>query len=217
MSKAELERAISRWPAAPFADPVDTEEEAMSTGEWIGVALAVVIVAIVLMLVAARAASARRRAHLQERFGPEYDRTVEAAASRGDAEKTLAEREREREGLDVKPLSAAAQQRFLADWRGVQQRFVDDPETAATEAEQLVRRVMRERGYPTDEGQSRRADVMSVDHPEVVDRYRNGCEALATRSGGSEEQTENLRRAMVDFRTVFETLLDGDRDLSAVR
>jgi hypothetical protein len=189
----------------------------MSTSEWIGVALVIVIVAIGLMLVAARAASARRRAHLQERFGPEYDRAVEAAPSRNAAEQDLADREKRRGELDVKPLSAAAQERFVAEWQSVQQRFVDDPESAATQAEQLVRNVMRERGYPTDEGHASRADVISVDHPEVVDRYRDGCEALATRSGGSEERTENLRRAMVDFRTVFETLLEGDRELSGVQ
>lgn len=189
----------------------------MSTNEWIIVGLAIVVVAVIALLVAARIVGSRRRAHLQEQFGPEYDRTVEQARSRGAAEQQLTEREREHEELELRPLSTAARSRFTSEWQGVQQRFVDDPETAAAQAEQLVRRVMDERGYPADADPGQRADAMSVDHPDVVQRYRQGCDALATRSGGSEERTENLRRAMVDFRNVFETLLEGERELSTAR
>jgi len=190
----------------------------MSTTGWIIiVALAIVIVAVLGLLAAARVSMSRRRAHLREQFGPEYDRTVERAPSRDVAEQELEDRERDHDELELRPLSDAARTRFLRDWEVVQKQFVDDPERAAAEAERLVRSVMRERGYPADSGSKERADAISVEHPDVVQRYREGCDALETRSGGSEERTENLRRAMVDFRAVFETLLEGEREMSAAR
>jgi len=189
----------------------------MSTNGWIVVGLAIVVVAVIGMIAAARIASARRRSHLQEQFGPEYDRTVEAADSRRKAEDELADREQRHAELELKPLSEASRTRFLDEWQGVQHRFVDDPESAAKQAEDLVRRVMIERGYPADADRNARAEVVSVDHPDVVQRYRHGCEALAARSDGDAGRTENLREAMVDFRAVFESLLEPDRELAGTR
>jgi hypothetical protein len=189
----------------------------MSTTGWVIVGLAIVIVAVVGMIAAARVASSRRRAHLQDRFGPEYERAVGATGSRSVAEDELADRERRHSELELKPLPEASRTRYLEEWQGLQQRFVDDPENAAMQAEQLVRRVMSDRGYPADEGRSASADAVSVDHPDVVERYRQGCAALDARSDGDESRTENLRAAMVDFRTVFESLLEPDRDLADVR
>lgn len=189
----------------------------MSTNGWIVVGLAIVIVAIVVMVLAARVASSRRRAHLQDKFGPEYDRAVGEAGSRRKAEDELADRERRHSELELKPLSDAGRRRYLEEWQGVQQRFVDDPENAATQAEQLVGRVMTDRGYPVDKGRKASAEAVSVDHPDVVQRYRKGCDALEARSGDGEARTENLRKAMVDFRSVFETLLEPDRELAEMR
>jgi len=190
----------------------------MSTTEWIIVAAVIVIVAIIGLLLAARVAASRRRAHLQDRFGPEYDRAVEAAPTRDAAEQQLEEREKAHDELELTPLSDAARTRFTTEWDEVQQRFVDDPETATSQAERLVRRVMTELGYPTaDTDAMHRADAISVEHPDVVDRYRDGCESLETRSGSNEDRTEALRRAMVDFRSVFETLLETKPELSTVR
>jgi len=176
--------------------------------------VAIVIVALIGLVAAARMAAARRRSHLQEQFGPEYDRAVGASDSRREAEQELADRERRHAELELKPLSEASRTRFLDEWQGVQQRFVDDPENAATQAEDLVRRVMIERGYPADADRNARAEVVSVDHPDVVQRYRQRCEALAARSDGDDTRTENLRKAMVDFRAVFESLLEPDRELA---
>jgi len=186
----------------------------MSTNEWIAVAAAVVILAVIALLVVARMTSSRRRTHLQEQFGPEYDRTVDAAGSRRAAEQDLAEREKQHSQLQIRPLSEAARTRFLEEWQGVQQRFVDDPGGAAGQAEHLVRRVMDERGYPADDDSDTLAGVVSVDHPDIVHRYRHGCETLRAEPNGSDERTENLRLAMVDFRAVLETLLEGDRELT---
>jgi hypothetical protein len=182
----------------------------MSTNEWIAVGVAVVILVVVALLIAARVSTTRRRAHLREQFGPEYDRTVDAAGSRREAEDELAARERAHERLRLRSLSDAARGRFLEEWQGVQQRFVDDPDGAAAQAEGLVRRVMDERGYPADDDPDVLAGVVSVDHPEVVQRYREGRDALRGAPEGNAARTESLRRAMVDFRAVLETLLDAE-------
>src|SRR6478735_5907057 len=120
----------------------------MSTNGWIVVGIAIAIVAVVGIVAASRIARSRRRAHLQDRFGPEYDRVVGAADSRKVAEDELAERERRHAELELKPLSDASRTRFLDEWQGVQRRFVDDPDNATKQAADLVRRVMVERGYP---------------------------------------------------------------------
>ena len=186
----------------------------MSTIGWITVAAAIAVVVIVAILVIARITSSRRSSHLREQFGPEYDRTVDASDSLRSAEKDLAEREREHSTLELKPLSNGARTRFTDEWSGVQQRFLDDPEGAASQAERLVRRVMDERGYPPDNGTTDRAAIVSVDHPDAVQRYRHGRETLDVRDVGQDERTENLRVAMVDFRAVLESLLETEDELA---
>jgi hypothetical protein len=188
----------------------------MSTTEWIVVGAGIAILVIVALLLFARVMSSRRRDHLKDQFGPEYDRTVDAAGSRREAEQELTKREQRHSELELRPLSGAARTRYTDEWQGVQQRFVDDPEGAAAQAERLVRRVMDERGYPPDNDTTDRAAMVSVDHPDVVDRYRQGCETLERRAA-SEERTENLRLAMVDFRAVFDSLLETDSELVTAR
>ena len=180
----------------------------MSTYEWIVAAVAVAVVALLVLIVAARLTAARRRSRLQDRFGPEYGRTLENAESRREAMGDLEDRERRHAELELTPLSAAARERFLAEWQSVQKRFVDDPEQAARHAENIVRRVMGERGYPSDADWADRAEVVSVDHPDVIQRYRHGCSTLDSQPRKSDDRTESLRMAMVDFRDVFETLLE---------
>lgn len=189
----------------------------MSTIGWIILVAAVAVAVIVVMLVISRMSATRRREHLQEQFGPEYDRTVDEAGSRREAERELEDRERQHAELDLRPLSGAARSRFTDEWSGVQQRFLDDPDGAASQAERLVRRVMDERGYPSDNDTTDRAALVSVDHPDIVERYRHGRETLDVRTAGRDERTENLRVAMVDFRTVLESLLETEDELAAAR
>lgn len=177
----------------------------METWEWI---LLVAGAAVLLVLAAAFVAIRRRRAHLKERFGPEYERAV-SDVGLGSAEKRLTEAEREYEDVSIRPLPAAARERYLEEWRQAEARFVSDPSDAARLAERLVERVLEERGYPTAEDDpERRITLVAVDHPDVVERYRHGRAMVA---GDGQEQTENLRRAMLDFRTVIEDLLERDR------
>jgi hypothetical protein len=182
----------------------------MDTWVWIVIALvAIVVVAGIVW----SAVSSRRRSRLQEGFGPEYDRVVDDAPSRREAESELRERQARREEFDIRPLPAASRDRYLRSWEAAQARFVDDPEGAVGEADSLIQSVMRERGYPVDDFDQRSADL-SVDHPDVVEHYRDG-HALATRRDDGGDRTEAQRQAMVHYRVLFEELLvaedAGDR------
>jgi FtsZ-interacting cell division protein ZipA len=170
---------------------------------WVWIVIAAVAAAAVLLLVAAWTRRKRRRDHLQDRFGPEYDRTV-SSEGRRDAERHLRDVEREHEQLDIRPLTPAARDRYLEEWRQAEARFVNDPEIAARTAERVVHRVLEDRGYPTDVDVEGRAAHVAADHPDVVERYRHGQAML---DGNGDQRTENLRKAMIDFRAVFEELV----------
>ena len=174
----------------------------METWEWIVVGVAA---AALVMLVLALVRIRRRRAHLKDRFGPEYDRAVSGVGT-GTAETRLSAVEREHEELDIRALPRAARDRYLDEWRQAEARFVSDPRDAARAAERLVERVLEERGYPNGDVE-RQLALVSVDHPDVVERYRHGRSMV---EGESSERTEDLRKAMVDFRTVLEDLLQAE-------
>jgi FtsZ-interacting cell division protein ZipA len=172
---------------------------------WIWIVIAVIVV-IAIALAAAAWSRKRRSEQLRERFGPEYDRTVERADDRRDAERDLRQREERREQFDIQPLSPAARQRYADEWQNVQAKFVDDPESAVREADRLVQQAMGERGYPVDDDFEQRADDLSVDHPEVVESFREG-HGLWQRYDRGEGSTEDLRQSMVSFRRLFEVVL----------
>jgi hypothetical protein len=176
----------------------------MSGLMWI-VLIAAVIVVVVIAAVAIR----QRRTHaLQQHFGPEYDRTVEANDGRRAAEAELRGREKQRAQLEIRPLPAATRDRAGQEWSDIQARFVDQPSTAVISADALVCRVMGERGYPMADFDAQ-ADLVSVDHPAVVDNFRvaHGVFALAQRQQAS---TEDLREALLRYRSLFDELLhDG--------
>jgi hypothetical protein len=152
----------------------------------------------------------RRSERLRTQFGgAEYARAVKQDGNRRDAEARLEERTQRVEGFHVRPLAAADRARFVESWRGVQSRFVDGPAGAVTEADLLLGDVMSTRGYPVSNFEQRAADI-SVDHPLVLDDYRNAHE-IALRQVRGEATTEELRQAMVHYRTLFEELTD-ERD-----
>ena len=177
----------------------------MATWVWIIIAIAAVAV---LALVLWSALRARRTRTLREGFGPEYDRTVADAPSKREAEAELAERRSRREELDIRPLVAGARERYADEWQATQARFVDDPGGAITEADVLIQRVMRERGYPVEDFEQRAADV-SVDHPEVVNNYR-AAHGISVAHERGKASTEDLRTAMVHYRALFSDLLEDD-------
>jgi hypothetical protein len=149
----------------------------------------------------------RRRERLREQFGPEYEHTVEAYGERGEAEQALEARTERVASLHIRPLPAGESARYGDQWRQVQARFVDDPEGAIADADRLCGEVMQARGYPMGDFEQRAADV-SVDHPHVVQHYR-AAHAIATDAERGNAGTEQLRQAMVHYRTLFEDLIDA--------
>ena len=171
-----------------------------------GLLVAILVVIVLLALLAFFAGRQRRSRKLQDTFGPEYDRTVEEAGDRRAAEAELQERTERREQFDIVPLEAEARTRYIEAWRNTQAQFVDEPAEATREADRLITAVMRDRGYPVDDFEQRAADI-SVDHPQVVDDYR-AAHAIAAANDRSEASTEDLRQALVHYRSLFEELLE---------
>ncbi|HEV8648243.1 MAG TPA: hypothetical protein VG276_02315 [Actinomycetes bacterium] len=174
-----------------------------------GVIALIVIVVLVLVALGLLMGRRRRTQHLQERFGPEYERTVTEAGDRRAAESELLDRQARREKLDIVPLEPAARVRYLEEWHRTQALFVDSPAEATREADRLIIDVMRDRGYPVDDFEQRAADV-SVDHPQVVDDYR-AARAISGANERGEASTEDLRQALVHYRSLFEELLEVGR------
>jgi len=174
---------------------------------WIWIVIAVVVVLAIVVAVAV-ASSRRRRRHLQQRFGSEYDRTVESADRRRDAERDLQEREARHDELELRPLSDASRQRYTQQWQEMQQGFVDRPQVAVADADRLITDLMRERGYPVDDFDTR-SDLVSVDHPDVVENYRT-AHGIAARTVEGRTSTEDLRQAVISYRALFEEMLVDD-------
>jgi hypothetical protein len=170
------------------------------------------IVAVIVILVVAFAAwwfwQRARSQQLRERFGPEYERTVDEVGDRRRAESELASREQRVKELSIRALSSAEQETFAQAWRVVQARFVDDPGAATADADTLVVRVMEARGYPMGDFEQRSADI-SVQHPDLVRNYRAG-HALREQYDLGDATTEDLRQAMVHYRSLFTELLGQD-------
>jgi hypothetical protein len=150
----------------------------------------------------------RRRtttAELRQRFGPEYELAVGEHGSERRAEAQLEAREKRVEKLTIRDLDPVERAHFSDRWKALQSRFVDDPQGAVTEADALVSLLMQSRGYPVADFHQRAADI-SVDHPRVVANYRSGHE-IALRLGNSEATTEDLRTAMIHYRSLVDELL----------
>jgi hypothetical protein len=171
-----------------------------------GLLVVLIIVVVVLVLLAVLVGQRRRTRGLQERFGPEYRRTVARTGDQRTAESQLAEREQRRQDLDIVELEPAARTRYLEAWRATQGKFVDDPAGATREADALVARVMRDRGYPVEDFEQRAADV-SVDHPQVAENYRAAHAVFVANEQGL-VGTDDLRQAFVHYRSLFAELLD---------
>ena len=168
----------------------------------IGTVLAVFVAAIVAILWHRK----QRTARLRAQFGSaEYARAVQTGGNRRKAEAGLDKRTQRVEKFHVQPLAAGDRARFVESWRGVQARFVDGPAGAVTEADQLLGDVMSTRGYPISDFEQTAADI-SVNYPLVLENYRTAHE-IALRQTKGQANTEDLRQAMVHYRTLFEELV----------
>lgn len=174
----------------------------MSAGTMTAIIGALIII---LAAVAVLGGNARRRRRLQERFGPEYDKVVGERSSRRTAEAELAARQRRVRKLRVHDLSDASREKYAARWIEVQERFVDDPPHAISDAQVLVEAVMEERGYPISGYRQAVADL-SVAHARVLDHFRSAHE-VSDRASAGHVTTEDLRIALLQYRELFDDLL----------
>jgi hypothetical protein len=170
-----------------------------------------IIVTVVLVLVIIGAilgpifARRRRAGRLQDHFGPEYDRTVQTMGDEKKAQTELDERQKHVATLDIHPLSVSERERYLADWTAVQSKFVDEPGQAIEDADRLIIEVMQIRAYPVSDFEQRAADI-SVNYPALVSNYR-AARVIALKNKQHEADTEELRQAMIYYRSLFEELL----------
>ncbi|GAA5165842.1 hypothetical protein GCM10023321_56380 [Pseudonocardia eucalypti] len=151
----------------------------------------------------------KRTDRLRERFGPEYDRVVDRADDRGKAESELREREKRHSEFELRPLEPEARGRYEIRWQQVQGEFVDNPARAVRDADELVTEVMSARGYPVRDF-DQRADDLSVEHPELTQRYRSAREIARANENG-EASTEQLRDATTSYRSLVQVLLEDKR------
>ena len=178
-----------------------------------------VIIAVVVLLVVGIAIlfSVRKRKteRLRTQFGgAEYNRAVKEGGSRQKAEAVLDKRADRVESFHIQPLGPGDRARFVESWRSAQARFVDSPGGAVTEADQLLGDVMSTRGYPVSDFEQRAADI-SVDHPLVMENYRAG-HGIAVRQTLGQASTEQLRQAMIHYRTLFEELV-GEPEIARAK
>jgi hypothetical protein len=166
------------------------------------VAVALAMAAVAWILMRKRKATT---ADLRQRFGPEYDRAVTEHGSERRAEAQLANREKRVEKLEIRVLDPVERQQFVGRWQSMQSSFVDDPKRAVAEADELVSSLMQARGYPVADFNQRAADI-SVAYPAVVANYRAAHE-IRLRLGKGEASTEDLRAALIHYRSLFEEVV----------
>jgi hypothetical protein len=170
----------------------------------------IVIVLVIVIAVAALVVWRKRRSdQLKQRFGPEYDRAVLQHGDARHAESVLADRTKRVEKFPIRPLSPEDGNRYREKWEAIQRRFVDDPSVAVIQADKLVTEVMTTRGYPMSDFDQRTADI-SVNYPDVVQNYRSARDIVVRHDRG-QSTTEDLRQAMVYFRSLFDELLDSPK------
>jgi hypothetical protein len=175
----------------------------VSTGALIGIVIAIIVVAAIAVVTT----NELRRARLRRQFGPEYTRLAEELGSKRKAEAELLARQRKAAKLDVRPLSPEQQAQYAADWNGIQEQFVDSPTSAVTAAQRLIARIMRDRGYP--EGEREETIVyLSVHHSGALDDYR---QARDINDRVDSATTEDLRNALIWYRTLFDDLTGATR------
>ena len=165
----------------------------------------ILLIAFVIAVAAWVIVQRRRSQRLKRRFGPEYDLTVAEFRNQGKAEAELLKREQRVARLKIVPLTPADAARFSQAWSTLQGRFIDSPKGVVVEADHLVRDLMAKRGYPMGDFERMAADI-SVDHPRVVSTYRS-AQAIAARDAHGKADTEELRKAVIYYRTLFDELL----------
>jgi hypothetical protein len=169
-------------------------------------AMAIIIAGVVIAAAIAVVFMVRQRSvRLQRRFGPEYDRALQETGSKHRAEARLEKLEKRVKQFDIRPLSNEERIRYREQWKAIQARFVDDPDVALQQADEIINEVMGASGYPLTNFEDQAAQL-SVDHPLIVEHYRE-AHAIAVRRARREGSTEDVRRALINYRSLFEELV----------
>ena len=171
--------------------------------------IAVVVIVVIMGLILAPVFSRRKRSQkFQNKFGPEYGHTIETAGNEKKAQAELNERQKHVDTLNIRPLSVSEREHYLAEWTAVQSKFVDQPGQATVEADHLIMEVMKVRAYPVSDFEQRAADI-SVNYPSLVSNYRAARE-IAVKNEQHSANTEELRQALIYYRSLFDELLKGE-------
>jgi hypothetical protein len=165
----------------------------------------VVIVVIMGAIMAPMFARRNRSKKFQSKYGPEYDRTVQTAGNEKKAQAELTDRQKHMDTLNIRPLSVSERERYQAEWTAIQAKFVDQPGQATVEADHLIMEVMKVRAYPVSDFDQRAADI-SVNYPALVSNYRAARE-IAIKNEQHSANTEELRQALIYYRSLFDELL----------
>ena len=168
--------------------------------------IAIVLVLVIIGVILGAVFAGRKRSQrLQNKFGPEYDRTVQNAGNEKKAQAELDARQKHVDTLNIRPLSVSERERYQAEWKAIQTKFVDQPGQATIEADQLIMEVMKVRAYPVSDFDQRAADI-SVNYPALLSNYRAARE-IAIKNEQHSANTEELRQAMIYYRSLFDELL----------
>jgi hypothetical protein len=168
----------------------------------IGVVVVLVIIGLILGMVSSRRQRTKR---FQNKYGPEYDRTVKAEGNEKKAQVELNGRQKHVDTLNIRPLAIAERERYQAEWTAIQAQFVDQPGQATVEADHLIMEVMKVRAYPVSDFEQRAADI-SASYPALVSNYRAARE-IAVKNEQHSANTEELRQALIYYRSLFDELL----------
>jgi hypothetical protein len=172
------------------------------------IAVVLGLVAVGAILLASIFIGRKRVNQLHDHFGTEYEHTVEALGNEKKAQTELEERQKYVEALEIHSLSTSERERYLTDWAAVQSKFVDEPGQAIIDADRLIMEVMQMRAYPVSDFEQRAADI-SVNYPALVSNYR-AARAIALKNEQHRVDTEELRQALIYYRSLFEELLETE-------
>ncbi len=174
--------------------------------------IGLVVLLILVGLIGSAMARQRRTKRLQEQFGPEYERTLKQLGDKREAESDLEQRLAHVNTLNIRPLTAEERNRYALQWQDIQREFVDEPLRSLQKADRLIREVMKARGYPVEDFEQRVADI-SVHYPELVTDYR-GMHQIAIKESPDNASTEEIRKAMIHGRALFENLISHDSNMT---
>jgi len=149
-----------------------------------------------------------RHQRLRRRFGSEYEQVVTEHAGFLATDRELRERERRHGQLELRELDPAARERYAQAWQDVQAQFVADPAAAVDAGDELVTKLVADRGYPTENFDDQ-LSYLSVEHARTLGHYRDAHE-IYLRGQRGEADTEELRQALVHYRALFADLLGTD-------